>query len=157
MEFRKEFMEIALNEAALGSSSGHGGPFGAVIVKNGNVVGKGHNRVLLLNDPTAHAEIMAIRDACNAMNHFQLDDCELYSTCEPCPMCLGAIYWARPSCVFFGSSRHDAAEVGFDDAEIYREVAIPGEQRKIPMYYHPDSKVREMMDNWLSHPGRKLY
>jgi guanine deaminase len=157
MEFREEFMAMAFQEAASGSSSGHGGPFGAVIVKNGEVIGKGHNRVLLLNDPTAHAEIMAIRDACSTVKDFQLEDCVLYSTCEPCPMCLGAIYWARPSCVFYGSSRHDAAAVGFDDAEIYKEVNIPGEQRKIPMHYRPDSKIRELMENWVAHPGRQLY
>jgi guanine deaminase len=157
MKFRSEFMDLALQEAVLGSSSGHGGPFGAVVVKNDKVIGKGHNQVLLLNDPTAHAEIMAIRDACKTLKNFQLEDCVLYATCEPCPMCFGAIYWARPACVYFGSSRHDAADTGFDDAEIYQEVGLPAELRKIPMHFRPDSKINQMMANWLSQPGRKLY
>ena len=113
--------------------SGRGGPFAALVVRDGEVVAEGTNEVTTLNDPTAHAEIVAIRRACAALGAFQLDGCEVYTTCEPCPMCLGAIYWARPDRVYFGSSAADAAEAGFDDAEIYEQLAVPHEQRRIPM------------------------
>ena len=111
----------------------HGGPFGAVVVRNGRIVGRGWNRVTSTNDPTAHAEISAIRDACKKMKTFQLADCELYTSCEPCPMCLAAIYWARLKNVYFANTRRDAAKIAFDDELIYREVAAPISRRKIPM------------------------
>lgn len=111
----------------------HGGPFGAVVVRNGKIVGRGWNRVTSANDPTAHAEIVAIRDACRRLKTFRLDDCELYTSCEPCPMCLAAIYWARLRRVYYGNTRKDAARIQFDDAHIYREVARPIARRKIPM------------------------
>ncbi len=110
-----------------------GGPFGAVVVKQGHVVGRGVNRVTTNLDPTAHAEVMAIRDACQNLGSFQLQGCELYTSCEPCPMCLGAIYWARPEAVYFAANQNDAAMAGFDDAFIYREIELPCEQRRIPM------------------------
>jgi tRNA(Arg) A34 adenosine deaminase TadA len=111
----------------------HGGPFGAVVVRNGKIVGRGWNKVTSTNDPTAHAEMVAIRDACKRLKTFQLDDCELYTSCEPCPMCLSAIYWARCKKVYFGNTRKDAARIDFDDDLIYREVATPIAKRKIPM------------------------
>ncbi len=111
----------------------HGGPFGAVVVRNGKIVGRGWNRVTSTNDPTAHAEVSAIRDACSKLKTFQLADCELYTSCEPCPMCLAAIYWARLKTVYYANTRRDAAKINFDDDLIYREVAAPISRRKIPM------------------------
>ena len=110
-----------------------GGPFGAVVVRKGKIVGRGWNQVTSTNDPTAHAEVTAIRDACRRLKTFQLDDCELYTSCEPCPMCLSAIYWARFRKVYYGNTRKDAAEIAFDDDFIYREVAATIANRKIPM------------------------
>jgi len=112
--------------------SGRGGPFAAVVVKDGRIVAEGTNRVTSSNDPTAHAEVVAIREACATLGGFQLDGCDLYTTCEPCPMCLGAIYWARPSRVYFASTAADAAAAGFDDAFIYQQLALPFAGRKIP-------------------------
>lgn len=110
-----------------------GGPFGAVVVRKGKIVGRGWNQVTSTNDPTAHAEVTAIRAACRRLKTFQLDDCELYTSCEPCPMCLSAIYWARLKGVYYGNTRKDAARIHFDDDFIYREVARPVSRRKIPM------------------------
>lgn len=113
--------------------SGDGGPFGAVVVKDGEIVAEGVNQVTVLNDPTAHAEVLAIREACKRLARFELRDCELYTSCEPCPMCLGAIYWARLQRVYFGNTAQDAASIGFDDSFIYREVAKLPAERAIPM------------------------
>jgi tRNA(Arg) A34 adenosine deaminase TadA len=110
-----------------------GGPFGAVVVKAGSIVGEGANQVTALNDPTAHAEMLAIRRACKELEVFDLEDCEIYSSCEPCPMCMGAIYWSRLAAVYFANSAADAAAAGFDDALIYGELSFPLQQRKIPM------------------------
>lgn len=112
---------------------GKGGPFGAVVVKGNKIVGRGSNQVTFGNDPTAHAEITAIRDACKRLKTFSLEDCDLYTSCEPCPMCLSAIYWARIRTVFYGNTRKDAAKIAFDDDEIYREVALPIRKRKLTM------------------------
>jgi tRNA(Arg) A34 adenosine deaminase TadA len=128
----KNFMARAIELAVENVRSGKGGPFGAVIVRNGRVIAEGANRVTFSNDPTAHAEVVAIRAACAALGVFQLDGCDLYTTCEPCPMCLGAIYWARPARVYFAALAADAAAAGFDDAFIYEQIAQPREQRKIP-------------------------
>ncbi len=127
------FMREAINLALEGMKKGLGGPFGAVVVKNGEIIGRGSNSVLALNDPTAHAEVTAIREACRYLKHFQLSDCILYTSCEPCPMCLGAIYWARPEEVYFAGSRGDAADAGFDDAFIYNELEYPIDKRKLKM------------------------
>jgi tRNA(Arg) A34 adenosine deaminase TadA len=110
-----------------------GGPFGAVIVKDGVIIGRGSNHVTVNNDPTAHAEVMAIRDAAANLGNFDLNGCEIYTSCEPCPMCLGAIYWARLSHIYYGNNKNDAARIGFDDQFIYDELAIPASQRKIPL------------------------
>jgi guanine deaminase len=127
------FMQEAIELSLKSVQSGEGGPFGAVIVKQGKVIARGYNRVTSTNDPTAHAEVVAIREACKVLNSFQLTDCELYTSCEPCPMCLGAIYWARPDRVYYANTKVDAAEIGFDDQFIYEELDLPIGDRKLPM------------------------
>src|ERR1700755_1901708 len=117
------FMRRAIELAQNGVDNNQGGPFGCVIAKDGRVVGEGCNEVTSTNDPTAHAEIMAIRDACRRLGDYQLTDCDVYTSCEPCPMCLGALYWARPNRIVYAAGREDAAEAGFDDAFIYKEIA----------------------------------
>lgn len=118
----KKFMQRAIDLAKEGMAKNAGGPFGAVVVKDGQIVGEGYNVVTSTNDPTAHAEVTAIRNACKNLGSFQLDDCIVYTSCEPCPMCLGAIYWARPKKVYFGCTRQDAADIGFDDEFLYEEL-----------------------------------
>jgi tRNA(Arg) A34 adenosine deaminase TadA len=113
--------------------TGAGGPFAAVVVKDGEIIAEGANAVTTTNDPTAHAEVVAIREACRKLNSFDLQGCEIYTSCEPCPMCLGAIYWARPARVYFANSAADAAQAGFDDAFIYQEIGRPHPERAIPM------------------------
>jgi guanine deaminase len=130
---QNNFMERAIALALENVRSGRGGPFGAVIVKDGKVLSEGANSVNVKNDPTAHAEIVAIREACKKLGNFQLTDCEIYSSCEPCPMCMGAIYWARPARVYFACTAADAAKAGFDDSLIYQELHRPHLHRKIPM------------------------
>lgn len=124
-------MQEAIDMAKKGMQNNEGGPFGAVVVKNGEIIGRGNNKVTSTNDPTAHAEVTAIRDACDRLDSFQLDDCELYTSCEPCPMCLGAIYWARPKAIYYACTKKDAAEINFDDDFIYKEIATPIPERKI--------------------------
>ncbi|MBN1990488.1 MAG: nucleoside deaminase [Bacteroidales bacterium] len=131
MEEHLSFIEQAISLAIEGVNKGNGGPFGAIVVKNGQIVGKGNNSVTSNNDPTAHAEVIAIRDACKTLGTFQLNGCVLYTSCEPCPMCLGAIYWARLDRVYYSATRHVASHHGFDDSLIYEEVARPINQRKI--------------------------
>ena len=130
---QKKFMREAIKLAEIGMRGGRGGPFGCVVVRKGEVIGRGHNRVTSTNDPTAHAEVVAIRDACANLETFQLDDCELYTSCEPCPMCLSAIYWARIPKIFYGNTRADAAAIGFDDDFIYQQVPLAPEKRAIKM------------------------
>lgn len=125
------FMQEAIRLSVSNVEAGNGGPFGAVVVKDGKIIARGVNQVTATNDPTAHAEVVAIRNACAALNSFQLDDCEIYASCEPCPMCLAAIYWARPSKLFYACSKEDAAAINFDDAFIYEEIARPVAERKI--------------------------
>jgi guanine deaminase len=127
------FMREAFRIAEEDVRSGKGGPFGAVVVRAGEIIARATNEVTSRLDPTAHAEVMAIRHACEALGDFQLTDCEIYTSCEPCPMCLGAIYWARPLRVFYGNSREDAATIGFDDEFIYTEIDRPIADRTIPM------------------------
>ncbi len=126
------FLHEAIKEARKGLKAGHGGPFGAVIVKNGKIIARGHNRVTSTNDPTAHAEVTAIRAACKKLKSFELKGCIIYSSCEPCPMCLGAIYWARPKALYFTADRLRAAASNFDDAVIYKEVPLPPGKRTLP-------------------------
>ncbi|WP_456437733.1 nucleoside deaminase [Psychroserpens sp.] len=129
---KDKFMQEAVNAALKGMNNNEGGPFGCVIVKDGKIIGRGNNKVTSTNDPTAHAEVTAIRDACKNLGSFQLDGCEIYTSCEPCPMCLGAIYWARPDKVYYGSNQVDAANIGFDDEFIYKEIPLPYSERSIP-------------------------
>ena len=129
----EKFMREAIRLSLVKMRTNQGGPFGAVVVRQGEIVGRGWNQVTSTNDPTAHAEVTAIRRACKKLKTFQLEDCELYTSCEPCPMCLAAIYWARLRRVYYGNTRRDAARIDFDDALIYREVARPIARRKIPM------------------------
>lgn len=132
-ENHRQWIQAAIDEAKESVLSGHGGPFGAIVVKDGRIIGRGRNRVTTLKDPTAHAEVQAIREACRQLEHFQLKGCILYTSCEPCPMCLGAIYWSRPDAVIYACTQQDAAKIGFDDQFIYEEIAKPMEERFIPM------------------------
>ncbi|MEX0773117.1 MAG: nucleoside deaminase [Balneolales bacterium] len=125
------FMREAIRLATEAVKTNRGGPFGSVVVKDGKIIGKGCNEVTASNDPTSHAEIVAIRDACKYLKSFQIDGCEIYTSCEPCPMCLGAVYWARPARLYYACSHSDAAEYGFDDSFIYKELALPANKRKI--------------------------
>ena len=128
----KHFLRAAIKLSKQGMESNEGGPFGAVVVKDGKIVGQGNNKVTSSNDPTAHAEVTAIRDACNNLGTFLLEGCTIYSSCEPCPMCLGAIYWARFDRLVFACGRKDAARIGFDDDFLYKEITVPLAERKIP-------------------------
>ena len=130
---QNSFMSRAIALAIDNVRSGRGGPFGAVVVKGGTIIAEGANSVTSTNDPTAHAEMAAIRAACRVLADFQLAGCDIYTSCEPCPMCLGAIYWARPARVFFACTAGDAAAAGFDDSFIYQQLWLPPDQRKIPM------------------------
>jgi guanine deaminase len=153
----EKFMQRAIELAIENVRSGRGGPFGAVIAKDGAVIAEGTNSVTSSNDPTAHAEVNAIREACRKLGNFQLDGCELYTSCEPCPMCLGAIYWARPARVFYGASAGDAAAAQFDDAFIFREIAQPARLRKIPMTQVMRDEAIAAFKVWLDKPDRERY
>jgi guanine deaminase len=156
-DIRQGFMKRAAELACFAVERDLGGPFGAVVVKDGIIIGEGYNRVTSSNDPTAHAEIMAIRDACGRLGHFQLEGCEIYSSCEPCPMCMGAIYWARPEKVYFGSDRNDAAQAGFDDAFIYTELTNSPDERKIQMVYLPEDGAILAFRAWNVKENKKEY
>ncbi|HLZ86561.1 MAG TPA: nucleoside deaminase [Puia sp.] len=151
------YLQQAVALAREGVEKGMGGPFGCVIVRNGEIVGKGCNGVTSSNDPTAHAEIVAIRDACQRLGDFQLADCDVYTSCEPCPMCLGALYWARPRRVVYAATRHEAAEAGFDDAFIYREINLPDGERRIPFVHQAVEATRELFGFWVEMGNKKLY
>lgn len=141
-----------------GMERNDGGPFGCVIVKNGVVIGRGNNRVTSTNDPTAHAEVVAIREACQALGSFQLTGCTLYTSCEPCPMCLGAIYWARPDRIVFAATREDAAAAGFDDQLIYDELPLPAELRRIPTNARLlRSEAQAVFHAWMEKPDKTAY
>lgn len=145
---RDDFMLEAIRLSKEGMESGTGGPFGAVVVKNGIVVGKGSNKVTTTNDPTAHAEVVAIRDACQNLNTFELNDCEIYCSCEPCPMCLSAIYWARIDKIYFANTKNDAANIGFDDAFIYQEIEKPFNERSIPAQTMMRNEALQVFELW---------
>lgn len=145
---QKKFMKKAIELARSNIKNLKGGPFGAVIVKDGKIVGEGCNQVISNNDPTAHAEIMAIREACKNLESHQLDGCEIYTSCEPCPMCLGAIYWARPEKIYFAATRTDAEYADFDDSFIYKEVSLPANLRKIPSIQLMKDESRAVFEDW---------
>jgi guanine deaminase len=156
-DLEEKFMRRAITLALENVRSGAGGPFAALITKDGAVIAQGTNRVTSTNDPTAHAEIMAIREACQVLQNFQLQGCDLYSTCEPCPMCLGAIYWARPECIFYAATHAEAAAAGFDDQFIYKEMQQPTEQRRIPttQILHDESKA--IFAAWAARENKQAY
>ena len=150
-------MEKAIRVSRQMMRAGKGGPFGAVVVRNDKVIASGHNQVTSANDPTAHAEIVAIREACRKLKTFQLDDCELYTSCEPCPMCLSAIYWARLKKVYFANTRQDAAAIGFDDDFIYREIPLALHKRTLVMKQLMRKKAHVAFDEWQKKTDKILY
>ena len=150
-------MRRAVELSAQHMREGAGGPFGAVIVKNGKVIAEGWNRVTSTNDPTAHAEVTAIRDACKALGTFSLEGCDIYTSCEPCPMCLSAIYWARLDRIYFANTRQDAAAIGFDDEFLYREVPKPVEVRSIPTVKHSIPEAAAVFAEWQAKPDKIEY
>jgi guanine deaminase len=151
------YLQQAIELARQGMDARKGGPFGCVIVRDGEVIGKGCNGVTSTNDPTAHAEIVAIRDACQRLGDFQLTGCTVYTSCEPCPMCLGALYWARPALIVYAATRREAADAGFDDDFIYREIGLPLEERKIPFVHEPTGAVAELFARWKENGDKRLY
>ena len=148
MDNKQQLMRQAIAAAMSNVKNNTGGPFGAVIVKDGQIIAYGKNAVTTTNDPTAHAEVVAIREACKILGSFQLTGCELYTSCEPCPMCLGAIYWARPDRVYYACTQQDAALAGFDDACIYEEIDLPAQQRKIPFEQLLRNESQTVFDEW---------
>jgi tRNA(Arg) A34 adenosine deaminase TadA len=138
-------------------ASGAGGPFGAVIVRDGQIIAEGSNRVTSTNDPTAHAEVVAIRTACAALGRFDLRGCEIYTSCEPCPMCLASIYWARLDHIYYGNDRVAAAAIGFDDEFLYREVALPVSERNVPTEQMLGEEAQTAFDAWRDKPDKVAY
>lgn len=157
MTREEKFMAEAIALSLNGLRSNQGGPFGCIIVKGDEIVGRGNNRVTSSNDPTAHAEVVAIRDACKNLNTFQLDDCEVYTSCEPCPMCLGAIYWARPKRIYYANNREDAAAIGFDDSMIYEEMSKAYPDRKIPILSLSRDAAWEVFKEWAAKADKTTY
>ena len=151
------FLARAIELARQGSASGEGGPFGAVIVRDGRIIAEGWNRVVITHDPTAHAEITAIRTACQALGHYHLHGCTLYASSEPCPMCLSAAYWARIERIVFANSRAEAAAIGFCDDELYVELARHFSERSIAMEHRMLPGALEPLEQWVANPGRIAY
>lgn len=151
------FMREAIKEAEAGLRGGRGGPFGCVIVRQGEIIARGNNRVTSTNDPTAHAEVTAIREACRALQRFSLEDCELYTSCEPCPMCLAAIYWAHLPRVYYANTRADAAAIGFDDDFIYQQIPLPPERRAIDMKPLLRDEAQSAFMEWQTKPDKVRY
>lgn len=151
------FMRRAIELARTGMRAGAGGPFGAVVVKDGEIIGEGHNRVVATNDPTAHGEVVAIRDACARLGSFSLEGCEIHTTGEPCPMCLGAILWARVSRIYYGFSISDAATIGFDDREFYRQFALPAGERAVPCAISAGAEAKVLLEEYVALPVKVAY
>jgi tRNA(Arg) A34 adenosine deaminase TadA len=151
------FMRRAIEMAEKGMNSNAGGPFGAVVVKDGEIIAEGHNKVTSTNDPTAHAEMVVIRDACKKLNDFQLTDCTIYTSCEPCPMCFGAIYWARPKAVYYGCDKADAKAIDFDDQFIYDELEVEIQDRQIHFKQMLQEDAVEVFNNWASKNDKTKY
>ena len=154
---KQQFMDEAIRLAAENVNNNSGGPFGAIIVKDGKIVGRGANKVTSANDPTAHAEITAIREAARNLNTFTLEGCEIYASCEPCPMCLGAIYWARIDKLYYAGTKDDAAKADFDDSVIYREICLPMEKRQIPSTQLMHEKAVKLFDSWIDNEDKIQY
>jgi guanine deaminase len=155
--YLKKLMEDAIDLAVANVIDNRGGPFGAIVVKDGKIIGRGKNSVTHLNDPTAHAEIQAIREACLNLNDYQLTDCDIYTSCEPCPMCIGAIYWARPRAVYYAATKEEAANVGFDDKFIYEEIALPLKSRKLKMERLLVNQYDQPFKMWENSKSKKEY
>jgi len=151
------FMRRAIELAQNGVDNNQGGPFGCVIAKDGRIVGEGCNEVTSTKDPTAHAEVVAIRDACRNLNTFQLEGCVVYTSCEPCPMCLGAIYWARPEAIFFAGTRDDAAAAGFDDELFYTELEKPNDDRQLKMQSLMRKESQKVFEHWIAKADKVEY
>src|SRR5882757_1114079 len=152
-----EFMLEAIRLSLANVEEGKGGPFGAVVVKDGKIIARGANCVTAHNDPTAHAEVVAIREACKLLNTFQLTGCEIYASCEPCPMCLGAIYWARPDKLFYANSKEDAAAIAFDDKFIYEEIAKPVNERKLFTKQLLRDEAIDAFEKWQESDKKREY
>ena len=157
MPYSEQFLHEAIRLSQEKMEAGEGGPFGAVIVKNGKIIGRGWNRVTSANDPTAHAEVEAIRDACSKLETFSLAGCEIYASCEPCPMCLSAIHWARLDALYFAATREDAADAGFDDALLYEEVSKPWNSRTLNAERHLSETAQAIFTLWKNKPDRTDY
>ena len=157
MTREEKFMNEAIVLSQVGMQKNEGGPFGCVIVKDDEIVGRGWNRVLATNDPTAHAEVVAIRDACERLGNFHLEGCELYTSCEPCPMCLGAIYWAQLKMIYFANTRNDANAIGFNDSFIYDELSSPHEDRNVKMISLGRADALKIFEQWSEKGNKKLY
>lgn len=153
----KRWMREAVSLGREGMEQNDGGPFGAVVVQDGAIVGRGHNQVIAKLDPTAHAEVMAIRAACQSLGRFDLRGCELYTSCEPCPMCLAAIYWARLDRIYYACTQHDAAEIGFDDAFLYEQLALEIAERSLPMEQIARAESLTLFDAWKAKPDKTIY
>ncbi|HNW70539.1 MAG TPA: nucleoside deaminase [Bacteroidales bacterium] len=156
-ETHKKFIDLVIEMAEKNALSLNGGPFAALVVRNGEIIGKGTNNVTSTNDPTAHAEVVAIRDACKNIGSFQLADCDLYCSCEPCPMCLGAIYWARPSRVYYAASKHEASAAGFDDSFIYEQIPLAPEKRSIPFIHIAHEGLNQPFEKWSKNGNKTEY
>jgi guanine deaminase len=154
---RHEYLERAIELAGIGMAQGHGGPFGAVVVRGDQVLAEAFNQVTGSHDPTAHAEVGAIRAACRTLGTFSLAGCEIYSSCEPCPMCLSAIYWARLDRLYFAATRSDAAEIGFDDAFLYTELTLDATQRQLPSVQALRERAQQVMLPWKQMPSERRY
>lgn len=152
-----KFMRQAVELSREKMRAGFGGPFGAVITRNGEVIAVGYNKVTSANDPTAHAEVTAIREACKALDNFDLSGCEIYTSCEPCPMCLSAIYWARLDKIYYANTRQDAADIGFDDEFLYREIPKPIAERSIPTIKVCDAEAASTFDEWREKADKIAY
>ena len=157
MEEQEKFMREAIRLSLENVTSGNGGPFGAVIVKNGKIIATGTNEVTDSNDPSAHAEIVAIRNACKSLNSFKLDNCEIYCSCEPCPMCLGAIYWARLAKIYYANTKSDATVINFDDEFIYKEIELPLDQRKLPTVQLLRTEAKIAFVEWSNNNEKTEY
>ena len=157
MELERTFMKEAINEAAKSIEYKNGGPFGAVVVKDGKVLGRGHNQVTANNDPTAHAEIIAIREACKTLDTFNLEGCEIYASCEPCPMCLGSIYWANISKLYYAATKEDASKAEFSDAHFYEEIALPKNERKLQSIQLMREDAVKVFEKWIETENKIPY
>ena len=156
-EQQKTFMRRAIALSREKMEENCGGPFGAVIVRNGKIIGEGWNMVTSANDPTAHAEVTAIRNACKTIGDFKLEGCEIYTSCEPCPMCLAAIYWARIGKIYYANTRKDAAAIGFDDDFLYREISLPEAQRALPVQRLLADEAKNVFDDWMEKTDKTPY